>query len=300
MKEIETMKKEESPAAALDRLKGALQQTLRPARLSDQRYDETHEHFERSSSQQQLILDWLKDLTHSYYAKLDPLRILSVGCGSGIFDLSLIESLATISNRVEYTGVDPNAVACRRFREDFDDLELANVRLDLREQNIEALNSTDRFDLIHAVHSLYYFDDPAATLDYLLSLLAPGGRMVIVQAPHEELNQLSKCFWKHHADNAIWFSDQLEEYFSQRGLAFTKQRIDGEVDVSRCFEADCSRGEMLLDFITQTDSRQFEDEVRQLCVGYLRSVSRQEKEGLLVPHPVEAFVVTADADRPIC
>ena len=281
----------ESRVTALNRLRGELEHICHPFGLSDKRFDETHELFERSSNQQQLILEWLRDLIWPNYASLDPLRILSVGCGSGILDNPLIKMIASKSKRLEYTGVDPNAVACHRFRDEFDNLKLCNVRLDLREQKIESLTSTDRFDLIHVIHSLYYFDNPATTLDRLLRLCAPEGKVVIVQAPEAELNQLAKCFWTHHAENGICFSDCLADHLSRRRLAFSRQRIHGEVDVTSCFEADCSIGEMMLDFITQSDCRQLGDDILQLCLCYLRSISRQEKDSLLVAHPADAFVI---------
>jgi SAM-dependent methyltransferase len=282
----------ESRNEALDNLRGALEQGRVPCGLSHRRFDQTHELFEQSSNQQQLILEWLKNLIWSHYAGLDPLRVLSVGCGSGILDNPLIRSIAETSKRIEYTAVDPNAVACRRFQDDFDSQGLPNVRLDLWQQNIESLTSTDRFHIIHLVHSLYYFDDPADTLDGLLKLLAPDGRLVVVQAPEAELNQLAKCFWMHHEKNGIWFSDCLADHLSARRLAFLRQRIHGEVDVTRCFEADCPRGDMMLDFITQSDCRQLDDDIMQLCLGYLRSISRREKDSLLVPHPADGFVLS--------
>ena len=281
----------ESRVTALNDLRGELEHTCRPFGLTHQRFDETHELFERSSNQQQLILEWLSDLIQSHCAKLDPLRILSVGCGSGILDNPLIKSIAETSKRVEYTGVDPNVVACRRFQDEFDNQKLPNVQLDLREENIETLTSTDRFDIILVVHSLYYFDDPANTLDSLLRLLAPDGKVVIVQAPEGELNQLAKCFWTHHTENGIWFSDCLANHLSQCPLEFSRQRIDGEVDVARCFEADCPRGEMMLDFITQSDCRQLEDEILQRCLSYLRHISRWDNGSILVAHPADAFVI---------
>lgn len=275
----------------LDRLRAKLDRTCRPSSLSHQRFDETHELFERSSNQQQLILQWLKELIGSHNASLDPLKILSVGCGSGILDNRLIGSIATTSKRVEYTGVDPNAFACRRFQENLDNQNLPNVRLNLWTQDVESLETSDRFQFIHVVHSLYYFDDPANTLETLLGLLAPGGRVVVVQAPEVALNQLATCFWTHHEENGIWFSDCLSDHLSSRGLTFSKQRIDGEVDVSRCFVADCPRGEMMLDFITQSDCRQLGDDIVQLSLSYLRSISRPENGSLLVAHPADAFVI---------
>ncbi len=289
------MKSVESRRAALDSLRTALEHACRPHKLSHQRYDQTHELFEQSSNQQRLILKWLQDLILSNYAGLDPLKILSVGCGSGILDNPLIESIATTSRRVEYTGIDPNAVACRRFQEAFDNQKLPHVRLDLREQDIESLTSHDRFHIIHVVHSLYYFDDPEHTLDRLLGLLAPGGMVAVVQAPAAELNQLAKCFWTHHEENDIWFSDCLADHLTRRHLAFSRQRIDGEVDVARCFEADCPRGEMMLDFITQSNCRQLEDDLLQLCLSFLRSISRRENGRLLVAHPADAFVIAQPA-----
>ena len=285
------MRNGESRVTALKHLRSELDQARRPFGLSHKRFDETHELFERSSNQQQLILEWLSDLIQSCCPRMDPVRILSVGCGSGILDNPLIKSIATTSERVEYTGVDPNAVACRRFQDEFDDQELPNVQLDMREENIETLTSTNLFDIILVVHSLYYFDDPADTLDGLLRLLAPDGRVVIVHAPEAELNQLAKCFWTHHEKNGIWFSDCLADHLSRHRIAFSRQRIDGEVDVARCFEADCPRGEMLLDFITQSDCRQLDDDIVQLCRSYLRSISRPENGSLLVAHPADAFVI---------
>ena len=74
------MKSTQSNVATLDRLYGALDPARRPGKLSESRFDETHELFERSSSQQQLILDWLTELILEQYANIDPLKILSVRC----------------------------------------------------------------------------------------------------------------------------------------------------------------------------------------------------------------------------
>lgn len=283
----------EPTAATLRGLKAALEQGRHPNELTHERYDETHELFERSSDQQQLILHWLQALILSEFANFDPLKILSVGCGSGILDNPLVASIATKSQQVEYTAVDPNAVACRRFRNDFDEQQLENVELDIQQQTIESVDTSDHFHVIHLVHSLYYFKDPACTIERLLKLLAPDGKLVIVLAPNAKLNQLASCFWTHHQENGIWFSDGLADHLAENNLTFAKHRIDGEVDVQRCFDSDCRQGEMLLDFITQSDCQHLDDDVLQLCQDYLRSIGRQEDDSLLVPHPADAFVVTA-------
>jgi SAM-dependent methyltransferase len=260
--------------------------------LSDERFDVTHEAFECSSSQQQLVLRALKELISLHEGSTGSLRILSVGCGSGILDNQLISAIASSPEHFEYTGVDPNPVACHRFREDFEKLALPNVKLEVRTEAVESLNINNPFDIIQLTHALYYFKDPADTLEKLRRLLAPGGKLIIIHAPNEHLNQLSQCFWSHHAEQDIWFSNRLEEHLVRQGIEFTSHRIHGEVDVTRCFEKSCPHGEKILDFITQSDCRESDADVRARCLHFLKKISRVDGERLKVGHPADVFVVT--------
>ncbi|MCK4616684.1 MAG: hypothetical protein KAT50_07395, partial [Pirellulales bacterium] len=145
--------------------------------------------------------------------------------------------------------------------------------------------------VIQLTHSLYYFEDPADTLDKLRKLLAPGGKLIIVHAPNESLNQFSECFWSHHVNQDIWFSDCLKEYLLNQGIEFTCYRIQGKVDVTECFEEGCSHGEELLDFITQSDCRESDAEVRAMCLQVLRKISHVDGDRHKVEHPADVFVV---------
>lgn len=260
--------------------------------LSDKRFDVTHETFERSSTQQRLVLRALEELIGSHSDSSGPLSILSVGCGSGILDNQLISSIALSSRCFNYTGVDPNPVACQRFRESFDKLALKNVELKLKVQGIESLDINEPFDIIQLTHALYYFKDPADTLEKLRKLLAPNGKLVMVHAPNESLNQLSECFWSHHVDHDIWFSKRLEEHLVRENIDFTRHRIHGEVDVTQCFESGCDHGEKLLDFITQNDCRESGVEVLERCLYFLKKISHVDGSSLKVEHPADVFVVT--------
>ena len=166
-----------------------MQKSPATRQLSNERFDVTHETFERSSSQQQLVLQMLKELISSKKKSADALRILSVGCGSGILDNQLISALAPSIGSFEYTGVDPNPVACCRFLEDFRRLDLTGVKLDVKNKTVESLDVNECFDVIQLTHSLYYFEDPADTLDKLRKLFGAGGKLIIVHAPNESLNQ---------------------------------------------------------------------------------------------------------------
>ncbi len=291
MRSVGLIEFSESVEDALNQLRVAVKKAPASMQLSDERFDVTHEAFECSSSQQQLVLRALKELISSHAGSAGALRILSVGCGSGILDNQLISAIASSPEHFEYTGVDPNPVACRRFREDFEKLALPNVKLEVRTEAVESLNINKPFDIIQLTHALYYFKDPADTLGKLRRLLAPGGKLIIVQAPNEYLNQLSECFWSHHAGQDIWFSKCLEKYLIKQKIEFTCQRIYGEVDVTRCFNEGCPHGEKLLDFITQSDCRESDTEVRERCLHFLKKISRVDGESLKVEHPTDVFVV---------
>ena len=291
MRSVGLIEFSESVEDALNQLRVAVKKAPASMQLSDERFDVTHEAFECSSSQQQLVLRALKELISSHAGSAGALRILSVGCGSGILDNQLISAIASSPEHFEYTGVDPNPVACRRFREDFEKLALPNVKLEVRTEAVESLNINNPFDIIQLTHALYYFKDPADTLGKLRRLLAPGGKLIIVQAPNEYLNQLSECFWSHHAGQDIWFSKCLEKYLIKQKIEFTCQRIYGEVDVTRCFNEGCPHGEKLLDFITQSDCRESDTEVRERCLHFLKKISRVDGESLKVEHPTDVFVV---------
>jgi SAM-dependent methyltransferase len=292
MRSVGVIKFSESVEDALNQLRVAVKKAPASMQLSDERFDVTHEAFECSSSQQQLVLRALKELISLHEGSTGSLRILSVGCGSGILDNQLISAIASSPEHFEYTGVDPNPVACRRFREDFEKLALPNVKLEVRTEAVESLNINNPFDIIQLTHALYYFKDPADTLEKLRRLLAPGGKLIIIHAPNEHLNQLSQCFWSHHAEQDIWFSNRLEEHLVRQGIEFTSHRIHGEVDVTRCFEKSCPHGEKILDFITQSDCRESDADVRARCLHFLKKISRVDGERLKVGHPADVFVVT--------
>ena len=291
MRSVGVIKFSESVEDALNQLRVAVKKAPASMQLSDERFDVTHEAFECSSSQQQLVLRALKELISLHEGSTGALRILSVGCGSGILDNQLISTIASSPEHFEYTGVDPNPVACHRFRENFEKLALPNVKLEVRTEAVESLNINNPFDIIQLTHALYYFKDPADTLGKLRRLLAPGGKLIIVQAPNEYLNQLSECFWSHPTGQDIWFSECLEKYLIKQKIEFTCQRIYGEVDVTRCFNEGCPHGEKLLDFITQSDCRESDAEVRERCLHFLKKISRVDGERLKVEHPTDVFVV---------
>ncbi|WP_160148071.1 methyltransferase domain-containing protein [Rubripirellula obstinata] len=278
--------------------------------LSDQRFDESHEWFEGQSNQQAQILGWLRRFGKSQIerraddlaANGETFRVLSVGCGSGILDLPLIKTLADQieSGRnqtdvkdpvIHYTGIDPNPVACGRFRDEFDNLGTESVELSVLEETVESYDHNQSMDLTHVVHSMYYFGDPAVSLRTLIQNVADDGELVIFQAPKGELNRLADCFWQGHVSDPIWFSADLEKHLQETGISFTRSCLEAEVDVTDCFDDSCPKGRLTFDFIVQSDCEQLSAPIRRSVLEHLRSISRIDGQKIYAPHPVDIFVI---------
>ena len=296
--------------AMLNEIKHSLQ-NLKPTPLSDQRFDESHEWFEGQSNQQSQILSWLQEFGQVQIARratkpsliAKPFRVLSVGCGSGILDLPLITTLAQPATdrreMIQYVGIDPNPIACGRFRDEFRKLGIDSTELIVLEETVETYRQEHLVDLTHVVHSMYYFADPAASLQSLIQNVAEDGELVIFQAPKGELNRLADCFWQGHVDDPIWFSADLEKHLEERGVAFTRSSLHAEVDVTDCFDPNCPKGRLTFDFIVQSDCGELSHPIRESVLDHLRSISRIEGEKILAPHPVDVFVIHHSSDSSV-
>ncbi len=283
---------------------------FQPISLSDQRFDQSHEYFEGQSNQQAQVLQWLQHFGGNQIQRWSekglgargPFRVLSVGCGSGILDLPLIERLAEqiessgSNSSMHYTGIDPNPVACERFREEYVRLNTNSSELLVLEETVETHQWVEKMDLTHVVHSLYYFADPAVSLRALIKNVAVDGELVIFQAPKAELNLLADCFWQGHGEDPIWFSAELERHLQDTGTMFTKSRVDAEVDVTDCFDLGCLQGRLTFDFIIQSDSESLPAPIFRKVLDYLKAISRRHEGRVLAPHPVDVFVVRQSDD----
>ena len=291
-----------SQESFLDRLQTTLD-GFEPNPLSHQRFDQSHEWFESQSNQQDQILAWLRRVGSSRIDcqhQEETFRVLSIGCGSGILDRPLIEKWTKsakandATREIDYIGIDPNPIACQRFRDEFEKMGLDSVDLSVMEETVESYRSSGSFDLTHVVHSLYYFDDPAESIRALMDRVADDGELVIFQAPKAELNLLADCFWQEHTNDPIWFSGELDDHLRSAGISFQRNRIDAEVNMTACFDEDSSEGKLTLDFLVQSDCETLPTEVRASVLDYLRAISRDERQQVFAPHPVDVFTLSSN------
>ena len=72
-------------------------------------------------------------------------------------------------------------------------------------------------------------------------------------------------------------------------MTYERERIDGWVDVTSCFDSGSAHGRAILSFITQTECRQLDESVLVACLDYLRSIASERDGRQWVPHPADMF-----------
>ena len=274
----------------LARLDRALADVDELVPLGAQRFRDTHDIYEGRSDQQPRIIRWFAERL-APVAPDRPFRVLSVGCGSGLLDFPVAARLAEQIDDVHYVGIDPNAAQCAAFARRFDEARLAGVRIDVLAGCFEDVDVAHGFDVVHFVQCLYYMPDPMSALSRARGLLAPGGRLVVFQAPCEALNDLAARFYDKHYARPTLFAEDLASAVDARGWPYDRGRIDARVDVTPFVDGDPVLGLALRDFIIQVDSERLPAEVGALVDDYLHSVAVRRDGRSHIAHPVDYFVI---------
>jgi len=266
--------------------------------LQGERYATCMAAYEAASNQRERILAWFTD---DVIPELSTERahVLSVGCGAGDLDKGILAAGAEHAAVVSYVGLEPDSRQCERFTErmGFDDDR--NVQVETRNVSFEDFDEARRFDLVMMVHSLYYMEDPEVALGNALELVRDGGRLAVLIASNDSLNELSSSFWERENDRPTWFSEDLSEHLEGLGVPFERTRIGATLDVSDCCEPHSERGVRIADFLAQVPTGELPERLRDMIFSYLGETSRSDGEKRWLPHNVDAFTITpGPGERP--
>ena len=268
-------------AAILDDLRGLIAGNGPISPLAGEVYMRTHVAFEESSNQQAKILDWLVD--HLDSSPQEPLELTSVGAGSGILDVPMLEQLGQ-RRTIDYQVIEPIAEQCEAFRKHANRLSSdLGVSLDIRNSTLEDVETEREVDHVLVIHSIYYFPALPAALEKLVALAKPGGEVVIAVAPFEQMNQLAEVFWQPQSTARVWFEADVLRALEALGLRdVVRERIEGEL----VLEPGTPATNDILGFLLQCSLESLPREARALVLAYLEEVGQQQNGQLLVPHPV--------------
>ena len=172
--------------------------------LNNSYYAQCLEIFEANSDQRVGLLGWLEA---NVVAKMsqDANAILSVGCGTGAFDECILRYARARMNQVTYLGIEPNEISAADFLKTMSTQTSDQVDVSVLVQKFGEQVFENKFDLILFVQSIYYLEDRNDAIDAALHALKPGGELVIVIAPDEELNTIANLMWQRQMEQKSWF-----------------------------------------------------------------------------------------------
>jgi uncharacterized SAM-dependent methyltransferase/2-polyprenyl-3-methyl-5-hydroxy-6-metoxy-1,4-benzoquinol methylase len=223
------------------------------------------------------------------------LRILSLGCGDGVMDRALLESCLPpdFDGSVFYAGVDTDqnqvercirtmSLACQRG--------ISKAKMEATALSPSAFDrsySHGGFDCVLMMHALYDVEDYRETIRWGLDHVSTGGKLIIWQAPDEDLSQLSGVFWAPQHQHRIPRAGDIEQHLSAEGLKFTVHRIDAALTLGERGVADERRD--VLSFLLRVDSTRLPAAIQEAveeCVDFMRM-----PDGA-IPHPVCCLIIT--------
>jgi SAM-dependent methyltransferase len=260
------------------------------APLEGQRYADCMLTYEAASNQRELILGWFTD--HAIpQLSTDNASILSIGCGAGDLDVNILAAAKEHASAISYEGLEPDPQQCERFISRMGVTDDRNIQVEVHNTRFEKFSEQRRFDLVFMVHSLYYMEDPEQAIDSMLKLVNEPGRLVILIASNDTLNELSSSFWKVENGGSSWFSEDLNRHLETRGITFERKRIEAKLDITSSCEPDSEQGIRIADFIAQVPTAELPPLLRKMIFSYLETTSQRDGDMRWLPHNVDAFII---------
>jgi SAM-dependent methyltransferase len=258
--------------------------------LEGERYATCLQTYEAASNQRELILGWFTDHVIPQLSTASA-SFLSVGCGAGELDEKILAAGKAQASTVSYVGLEPDSQQCERFLSRMVVENDPSIRVEAYNTGFEAFTEQRRFDLVLMVHSLYYMDDPKRALKSALNLVSESGRLVILIASDDTLNELASSFWERENGGSTWFSEDLSRHLKNRGISFERQRIEAKLDITSCCEPLSEQGGRIADFVAQVPTKELPPRLRQMIFSYLEATSHRDGDMRWLPHNVDAFII---------
>jgi SAM-dependent methyltransferase len=267
--------------------------------LSDREYAECFDTFKQISTEWQSTQKWLIDDFLPRCAWTDPLNILSIGSGTGDFDLHLMKLILKRWRIKSYVAVDPNPdhnqIFITRFRES--GLPVPNFKVHSRTFPMQDLDM--KFDLIHMTHCLYYIPDRLKAIQSAMDILNNKGIMLIFHQTPLGINEIQKRFLKSAKGNKkeMYSSKDIHRLLESIPASFAFDIIDGLLDVTDLVAPPSIRGRRLLNFFLECRADLLPREFKEEVIDFINGLAFTENDRQVIFHPVGVFRVSRNPSQ---
>lgn len=263
--------------------------------LTDMEYAECFNAFKSVSSEWMAIEVWLsKDFVPSMGGRRSA-KVLSIGSGTGDFDLILMRMLSDKIPDLTYTSLDPNESHNELFLNQYkkSGLKLSSFRIIAKpfcENCIEG-----GFDLIHLTHCLYYIPDRKAAIECAYEMLNPGGILLIFHQTPMGINEIQRTYLKRVKgdEKELFSSYDIIQILNELKLKFSFDILISDVDVTDCIKGN-ETGRKILNFFMESNLDGLDVALRDEIICNLKDISRSEGGRYFLFHPGGIFWIRKD------
>lgn len=199
-------------------------QTIHSRLLSDAEYAKCFGEFLLRSDQHNKIIQWVQKQNLIDLNSIQ--KMLSVGCGTGSFDLEFAQLLP---NLCELTLVEPNQAHLAALEKNIAAISAPFIT-HIEPCHLETCLLNGHFDLILFAHSLYYVQNIAGILKRAVTLLSEKGQLLLLhESPYVSTHQLQKRLGIFGRISLT--SQHLEDYLNKLNLDFQIDIIPVALDL---------------------------------------------------------------------
>ena len=267
--------------------------------LSEYEYARCFNTFKKSSTEWHSTLDWLRRDFLPSRSWTGPIRVLSIGSGTGDFDLRLMRMVVDRCPIASYIAVDPNTEHNRIFRERFQKENIPIHQFEILPETFPGKPLHGQFHLIHLTHCLYYIPERRAAIREALAGLRDDGCLLIFHQTPLGINEIQQRFLKRAKghENEMFSSKDVYHLLEDLGIPFTFDIMDGLLDISDCLTPGSSRGKRLIDFFLECRAEGLPSDFQDEVLGFIKELAFQENGRQVIFHPVGVFCISRPEDK---
>jgi SAM-dependent methyltransferase len=223
---------------------------------------------------------------------LHSLQVLSIGAGSGLFELPMLERLLAAGAGLQsFTGIDTDAYACKILQQRLVDAFEDELEFEVVAQDFVDYDSRQRFDLVLLNHVFEYIPDQhAAMIAKARGLLGPDGQLLIFSPQRGGINRIYEREMRAVRSWPPIFAEDIAAILAAGAIPFEATDLVAQCDISALAgDPDSAEPLELLSFLTQIDCRRVPSSVRADYVASFQSLAPAGQSQ--IPHPTTLFVL---------
>lgn len=261
--------------------------------LSGQDYMDGQIAYRSQHNEQELMLSAIHREVSTQMPAQEHYNILSIGCGSGLFEQPFITKLLSQHKSIHFVGIDPNKEECNQVRQWGEQLQVTypeHFSFEVMPVGLEDFQDDRVFDLVLVIHTMFYLSDVKSAIYKSYERLKPSGMTIIAISKRRWLNEPFCYILQRYFSGTAWFSKEIHQALVDFNISFHQEDINFLVNITQCFQADSKLGIPLLNFMLGVSVESFLPLQLQLLKDYFAASSSISPDGdILLPHSGTLF-----------